>query len=95
MVGYLKFTRDLGITFKPGFAESDEAVRMQLIVRGSKSYSGICFALGEDNGKFMSTSRKQSTVTMFSCESELGGAVEATKSIIWLRNVGVLQSAAA
>ena len=50
------------------------------------SHSGICFALGEDNGKFMSKSGKQSTVTMSSCEAELSGGVEATKVIIWLRN---------
>jgi hypothetical protein len=53
----------------------------------SKSHSGICLALGEDNEKLMNTSKKQSKVTMSSCESELGGAVEATKSIIWLRDM--------
>ena len=93
VVRYLKFTRQLGITFKPGTAESDEAVRLvawadaaYCVHQDSRSHSGYCFALGSDNGKFMAKSGKQGTITLSSCESELSAGVEATKLIIWLRN---------
>ena len=93
VVRYLKFTRQLGLTFRPATVESDEAVRLvawadaaYCVHQDSRSHSGICFALGEDNGKFMSKSSKQSTVTLSSCESELVGGVEATKTIMWLRD---------
>ena len=93
VVRYLKFTRQLGITFHPACDQSDEAVRLiawadaaYCVHADSKSHTGYCFSLGERSGKFMSKSTKQNCVAMSSCESELDGGVETTKMTMWLRN---------
>jgi hypothetical protein len=54
----------------------------------SKSHTGYCFGLGDpNNGMFYSRTVKQSNVTLSSTEVENAAAVEATKEIIWFRQL--------
>jgi hypothetical protein len=54
----------------------------------SKSHTGYCFGLGDsNNGMFYSRTLKQSNVTLSSTEAENAAAVEATKEIIWFRQL--------
>jgi hypothetical protein len=53
----------------------------------SKSHTGICFSLGLATGCFHARSQKQGIVTLSSTESEVHVAVEATKDVIYFRNL--------
>jgi hypothetical protein len=55
--------------------------------RDSRSYSGVCFSLGENTGVFHARSNKQTMVTLSSTEAETYAAVEATKDIVYFRSI--------
>jgi hypothetical protein len=52
-----------------------------------KSHMGFCIGYGSKSGFFYARSAKQKMVTLSSTESEAYTAVEATKDIIYFRNV--------
>ena len=100
MIRYLKGTRQLELTYVANSREQGDAVgrlygwsdAAYACHRDGQSHSGICFAYGTPHsllttGKFSSTSKKQSIVCLSSTEAELYAAVEATKDIIYLRNI--------
>jgi hypothetical protein len=53
----------------------------------SKSHVGTCFSVGLDGPMFYCRSVTLKENTTSSCQSELGGAVEATQDLIWMRNL--------
>jgi len=100
VIRYLKGTRQLELTYVANSREQSDAVgrlygwadAAYAYHRDGQSHSGICLAYGTPNsvlstGKFSSTSKKQSIVCLSSTEAELYAAVEATKDIIYLRNI--------
>ena len=65
---------------------------MHACYRGGQSHSGICLASASPNtlhtaGKFSPTSKKESVICFCYTEAELYAAMEATKDIIFLRNI--------
>ena len=100
LIRYIKGTRHLELTYVANSREQGDAVgrlygwadAAYACHRDGQSHSGICFAYGTPHsipvtGKFSSTSKKQSLVCLSSTEAELYAAVEATKDIIFLRNI--------
>jgi hypothetical protein len=100
VIRYLKKTRHLELTYTPSSrAQCDAIGRLYgwsdasyACHRDGHSHSGICFAFGDaqsvlTTGKFSSTSKKQTVVCLSSTEAELYAAVEATKDVIFLRNI--------
>lgn len=96
IVSYLGGTRDLGLHFKANSQHHGAAAtRLHCWVDAayashpdSKSHTGYCFSLGgSDMGMFYSRSFKQTNVTLSSTECENAAAVEATKEIIWFRQL--------
>ena len=53
----------------------------------SKSHTGYCFSLGDSLAMFYSRTFKQTNVTLSSTEAENADAFEATKEIIWFREL--------
>jgi hypothetical protein len=96
IVSYLGGTKSLGITFRQdNSADAAAAIRLFCYVDASyashpdsKSHTGYCFGLGDpNNGMFFSRTVKQPNVTLSSTEAENAAAVEATKEIIWFRQL--------
>ena len=96
----LKGTRHLELTYVSNSREKGDVVgrlygwadAAYACHTDGRSHSGICFAYGTPHsllttGKFSSTSKKQTVVCLSSTEAELYAAVEATKDIIYLRNI--------
>ena len=94
VVSYLAGTKDLGIRFKSKL-DAAAATRLYCYVDASyaghpdsKSHTGYCFSLGDAfGGMFYSRSFKQTNVTLSSTESENAAAVEATKEVMWFRQL--------
>jgi hypothetical protein len=55
--------------------------------RDSKSHSGVCYSLGRNSGVFHARSQKQKLVTLSSTEAEVYAVVEATKDIVYFRDI--------
>jgi hypothetical protein len=53
----------------------------------SKSHTGYCFSLGDTLAMFYSRTFKQTNVTLSSTEAENAATVEATKEIMWFRDL--------
>ena len=96
IVSYLGGTQDLGITFQRSHVDdAAAAVRLFCYVDAAyathpdaKSHTGYCFGLGEtNNGMFFSRTVKQKNVTLSSTEAENAAAVEATKEVMWFRQL--------
>lgn len=96
IVSYLAGTRSLGLLFQgTSDADSAAATRLHCWVDAayashpdSKSHTGYCFSLGGPNmGMFYSRSFKQANVTLSSTECENAAAVEATKEVVWFRQL--------
>jgi len=96
IVSYLGGTKSLGITFRrDNSADAAAATRLFCYVDASyathpdsRSHTGYCFGLGDVlNGMFFSRTVKQPNVTLSSTEAENAAAVEATKEIIWFRQL--------
>jgi hypothetical protein len=96
IVSYLGGTIELGIMFRRE-ASDDAATVIRLFCYvdaayashpDSKSHTGYCFGLGDPhNGMFYSRTVKQGNVTLSSTEAENAAAVEATKEIMWFRQL--------
>ena len=93
IVAYLKGTKTLGIRFARDTGGA-EVIRLSCWVDAayathgdSKSHSGYCFSLGNGGGMFFSRTVKQTNITLSSTESENSAAVEATKEIVWFRQL--------
>jgi hypothetical protein len=96
IVSYLGGTIELGIMFRRE-ASDDAATVIPLFCYvdaayashpDSKSRTGYCFGLGDPhNGMLYSRTVKQGNVTLSSTEAENAAAVEATKEIMWFRQL--------
>lgn len=96
IVSYLKATENLGIRFhRSNSASAAAATRLYCYVDAayathpdSKSHTGYGFCLGDShNAMFYSRTVKQTNVTLSSTEAENAAAVEATKEILWFRQL--------
>ena len=92
---HIKGTASKGITFKRNVdTEGKEKIKLYCYCDASyasnedySSQSGYSFCLGKDNGMFYSKSQKQSIIALSSTEAEHMAAYEATKEIVWLREL--------
>jgi hypothetical protein len=95
VIAYLRTTKHLSLTYNTKSERHRKTVsRLQawsdaafLTHRDSRSHSGVCFSLGENSGTFHAKSNKQTMVTLSSTEAELHAACEATKDIIYFRDL--------
>ncbi|KAK9769258.1 putative Integrase catalytic domain-containing protein [Seiridium cardinale] len=84
---YLRTTIDLELVYRgdsinlQGFSDADWAGDRET----RRSTSGYIFNLG--SGAVSWSSKRQPTVSLSSCESELKGQTQATKEAIWLRRL--------
>jgi hypothetical protein len=90
IAAYLQQTRYLELVYSKGtgvpslYAYSDASF---ISHSDGKSHMGFCIGYGSKSGFFYARSAKQKMVTLSSTESEAYTAVEATKDIIYFRNV--------
>lgn len=91
---YLNHTINLGLRFHKSSHDSSVPRRLFCFVDAayathmdSKSHSGYSFGMDNEAGMFFSRSTKQTGVTLSSTEAENWAAVEATKEIIWFRDL--------
>ena len=95
VASYLYGTRTLGLKIKKTSPQNRAAAaRLSCYVDASyathpdsKSHTGYCFSLGDTMAMFYSRTFKQSNVTLSSTEAENAAAVEATKEIMWFREL--------
>ena len=95
VASYLYGTRHLGLRIKKS-SSTDRATAARLACYVDASYAthadntshtGYCFSLGDTLAMFYSRTFKQSNVTLSSTEAENAAAVEATKEVIWFRQL--------
>jgi hypothetical protein len=90
IAAYLRQTKHLELVYSKGtgapalYAYSDASF---ISHSDGKSHMGFCIGYGSKSGFFYARSAKQKMVTLSSTESEAYTAVEATKDIIYFRNV--------
>ncbi len=90
IAAYLRQTKHLELVYSKGtgapalYAYSDASF---ISHSDGKSHMGFCIGYGSKSGFFYARSAKQKMVTRSSTESEAYTAVEATKDIIYFRNV--------
>jgi hypothetical protein len=90
IASYLSHTRHLELVYSKGsgspsiYAYTDASF---ISHTDGKSHMGFCIGYGSNSGFFYARSAKQKMVTLSSTESEAYSAVEATKDIIYFRNV--------
>jgi hypothetical protein len=90
IAAYLYQTRHLELVYSKGsgspsiYAYSDSSF---ITHSDGKSHMGFCVGYGSNSGFFYARSAKQKMVTLSSTESEAYSAVEATKDVIYFRNV--------
>jgi hypothetical protein len=95
IVSYLYGTRNLGLKLKKSDSSNRAAAaRLSCYVDASyathpdhRSHTGYCFSLGDTLAMFYSRTFKQTNVTLSSTEAENAAAVEATKEIMWFRDL--------
>ena len=92
---YVKGTATNGLTFKKN-VDTEGKGKVVLYCYCDASYacnddmssqSGYSFCIGKDNGMFYSKSQKQNVIATSSTEAEIVAAYEATKEIVWLREL--------
>jgi hypothetical protein len=96
VICYLRGTKDKCLTLsRNSSATVNELIKLHawtdaafdLYPDQSKSQYGYCFALGEHSGVVYAKSKKATIVDMSSTEAEVAAAVEATKEIMWIRDL--------
>lgn len=87
VVRYVAGTKDLGIVFRP-VSRVELACKVDAAFDSepqSKSRSGMCYSLGDNEASFHARSVKQGLLANSSTEAEYVALYEATLEIVWMR----------